>query len=405
MTDAQHAAARRPEPALRRLGQSDRDVLLVWLASRASLFVVAGAAGWLLIDTDARVLPWFDRWARWDFVHFRGIAELGYGGEPTGVPNEAFFPGLPGLLWLGGLIGLPAVVTGLAVSLIAGAVAAVALGRLGDLEGGPGVGRLAVVAWVFAPPAVFLAAPYTESLFLALAVPSWLAARRGRWAYAGLLAAGACTVRVSGVFLVVALVVEWVTVQVRARRSVLATPAADAVGELPPRRDGSDAWSVLWLLTPVVPLVAWMAYLRWLTGDWLAWLNAQAEEWNRTFTWPWDALGHTWDAAFGGAYSPVFSWMFRAEIVAVLIGIALTAALLWWRRWGEATWIGLQVAAFATSYWFFSVPRATLLWWPLWIAFAILAARRRWVLWAYLALSVPLMAIWAATFLTGRWAG
>jgi hypothetical protein len=27
------------------------------------------------------------------------------------------------------------------------------------------------------------------------------------------------------------------------------------------------------------------------------------------------------------------------------------------------------------------------------------------VLWVYLTLSVPLMAVWAAAFLTGRWAG
>jgi hypothetical protein len=148
-----------------------------------------------------------------------------------------------------------------------------------------------------------------------------------------------------------------------------------------------------------------MAYLRWLTGDWLAWLTAQAEEWNREFTWPWDALGHTSEAAFGGAYDPTFTWMFRAELLAILVGTLLVIGLLWWRRWGEATWVGLQVAAFATSYWFFSVPRATLLWWPLWIGIAVLAARRRWVLWLYLAVSVPMMAIWAAAYLTGRWAG
>lgn len=366
-------------------------MLLIWLASRASIAVVAGAVGWLFVGADGRVTPWLDRWDRWDFEHFRGIAEFGYGGQPTGVPNEAFFPGLPGLLWLGNLIGLPYALTGLIVSFVAGGVAAVALGRLGDLDRGAGVGRLAVVCWVFAPPAIFLAAPYTESLFLGFALPAWLAARHGRWVYAGLLTAAACTVRVSGVFLAVALFVQWFT----SRRSA----------------DGGDAgrsrgWSGFgWLLVPAVPLAAWMAYLHSLTGNWLAWLDAQASEWNRELTWPWDAWLHTWTAAFGGGQSPGFAWMFRAEMVALLVGLALTVALLRWRRWGEATWVGLQVAAFATSYWFFSVPRATLLWWPLWIVLATVAVRRRWVLWAYLSLSVPLMAIWAAVFLLHRWAG
>jgi hypothetical protein len=361
----------------------DRDILGIWVLSRLSIAVVATATAWLFAVNGQDVVGWFEQWVQWDFHHYRGIAEFGYGGEPTGVPNEAFFPGLPGLLWLGQQIGLPHVVTGLFVSLLAGGIAAVALGRLGELEGGPAVGRLAVLVWVCAPPAVFLAAPYTEALFLACALPAWLAARRGNWLLAGMLAALACTVRVSGIFLAVAIGVHW-----------LATRSAERT------------WSGFgWLFLPIVPLVAWMAYLKHLTGNWLAWIDAQAQEWNREFTWPWDAWANTWNAAFGGVQSPGFAWMFGAELIAVLVGVALTVLLVVWRRWGEAVWIGLQVAAFATSYWFFSVPRATLLWWPLWIVIALLAVRRRWVLWVYLAVSAPLMSVWTVVFLTGRWAG
>lgn len=198
---------------------------------------------------------------------------------------------------------------------------------------------------------------------------------------AGALAAATCTVRVSGVFLAAALVVLWLTS--RERR-----------------------WAALpWLLTPLLPLVAWMAYLRATTGNWFAWLEAQAAGWHREFTAPWTALANTWSACCGGTQTPGFAWMFRAEIVAMAVGIALTVALLVRRRWGEATWVGVQVVAFGTSFWYFSVPRATLLWWPLWIGLGVLAMRRRWGLWLYLCLSVPLMAMWAAAFLTGRWAG
>lgn len=366
-----------------RLGAGDRDVLAIWLLSRVSIWVIASATGWLFAANGGDVVGWLERWVQWDFHHFRGIAVHGYGGEPTGVPNEAFFPALPGLLWLGHQLGLSHVVVGLLVSFVAGGVAAVALGRLGELDGGREVGRLAVLAWVCGPAAIFLAAPYTEALFLACALPAWLAARRGNWLAAGILTALACGVRVSGIFLAVAIGVHWLVTR-RTERS----------------------WSGFgWLFLPVIPLIAWMAYLKQLTGNWLAWLDAQAQEWNRDFTWPWDALGHTWQAAFGDTQTPGFAWMFGAELVAMLIGVALTAVLLRWRRWGEATWVGLQVAAFATSYWFFSVPRATLLWWPLWIAIGLVAAQRRWVLWVYLAVCVPLAVVWAAAFLTSRWAG
>ncbi|PSL01339.1 mannosyltransferase PIG-V [Haloactinopolyspora alba] len=383
-----------PQRVLRRLRGVDLDALGVWLASRVSIWVIAGTTGWMFATQGQGVVPALDRWRQWDFHHYWGIALHGYGGQPTGVPNEAFFPGFPALLWLGNAVGMRHVLAGLLVSLVAGAVAAVAMGRIGALDGGRRVGRLAVLVWVTAPSAVFLAAPYTEALFLAFALPAWLAARRDHWLAAGVLTALSCTVRVSGVFLAAAIVVHWLVT----RRS---SGTGDDEAATPRWR-----WSGFgWLFLPAVPLLAWSLYLQQRSGDWLRWLHAQSEGWNREFTTPWASFDRTWEAAFGGTQSPGFAWMFRAEIVAMLVGVVVTVAMLWWRRWGEATWVGLQVVAFGTSTWYFSVPRATLLWWPLWVGIAVLAARRRWVLWAYLAVSGPLMVVWAAAFLTGRWAG
>ena len=36
------------------------------------------------------------------------------------------------------------------------------------------------------------------------------------------------------------------------------------------------------------------------------------------------------------------------------------------RRIAEAAWVGVQVLAFSLSYWFMSVNRAVILWFPLW---------------------------------------
>lgn len=393
-----------------RLRDVDRASLGVWLASRVSIWVIAGATGWMFAAQGQNVVPALDRWRQWDFHHYWGIALHGYGGEPTGVPNEAFFPGFPALLWLGDVFGLRYVLTGLLVSLVAGGVAAVALGRIGALDGGPRVGRLAVLAWVAAPPAVFLAAPYTEALFLAFAFPAWLSARRGHWLAAGVLTALACTVRVNGVFLAVAIGVHWLVTRgtggVHDQKPLEPDPSDTADGAAETRRGHGWRWAGFgWLFLPALPMLAWSVYLQQRTGDWLRWLSAQSEGWDREFTVPWEAFDRTWQAAFGGTQSPGFAWMFRAEIVAMLVGVVVTVVLLRLRRWGEATWVGLHVVALGTSTWYFSVPRATLLWWPLWVGIAVLAARRRWLLWAYLAVSVPLMSVWAAAFLTGRWAG
>ena len=89
------------------------------------------------------------------------------------------------------------------LSLAGSAVAAAALLRLG--------GPWAAVAWLFAPTAVFTVVPYTESLFCAAAFWAWERARADRWAAAAMLAAAACTLRVSGLFLVGALFILLIT--------------------------------------------------------------------------------------------------------------------------------------------------------------------------------------------------
>ena len=376
-------------PVRLRPTSADVEVLGWWLLTRVGILILAMSGPWLF-HGQGKVPSFLDSWKQWDFWHFDRIATHGYFAPGWDTPIEAFFPGLPALLRLGTYIGLPTVVAGLVLSLVAGGIAAVALARLAESEWGPGAGRYAAAMWMLAPPAIFLAAPYTEALFLGLAIPAWLAARRGHWWLAAVLAAGASTVRVSGIFLVVALAVEFLTSS--------------------KRKQWLDG---LWLLVPLVPLGGYMAYLKVNTGDWLRWYHAQSEEWYRGFTMPWQSFFHTWDAAtgrttfgnVGAALTANFEWMFRAEMVAMLVGVAITVVLLVLRRWGEATWVGVQVAAFATSYWFFSVPRAVLLWFPLWIGLGAIAARRPWVWRAYVLIAVPLFGIWAVAYLTGKWSG
>jgi Gpi18-like mannosyltransferase len=239
-----------------------------------------------------------------------------------------------------------------------------------------------VLYLVLSPYAVFLAAGYSEALFLALALSGWLCARREQWVAAGLLVAAAASVRVSGLFLACGLVVQYAVAH-RGR------PRPDAVA----------------LLAPFAVVLGYVVYLHALTGDWLRWPNAQREGWGREPTAPWTALRTTLDAAGNGAQRAEFAWSFAAEVVAVLVGVLLTAVLLRRRRWGEATYVGLSVAALATSTTYLSVGRATLLWWPLFLLLAAAGERRAWLHAAYLWLSAPLMALLVLTFTSGRWVG
>jgi Mannosyltransferase (PIG-V) len=368
-----------------------REVLGWLFVSRVAIFVLSLSAP-LLFNTGNSYPNVWHAWLQWDVWHFKAIAEYGYNdGEPSGAPLAAFFPGLPILMRAVGWTGLGPVGGGILISLIASGVAGVYLARLAQhefpelgAERPGGLGPKAVLIWFAAPVGVFLAAPYTEALFCALAFPGWLAARQGRWARAAVFVALASTVRVSGIFLAFALVVEFLTSK---KRNWLSIP---------------------WLALPAVPVLGFMAYLKQIHGSWFAWQQAQQKGWNREFTWPWTSLVHTVQAASSRHFAADrtdWTWMFRAELVALLAGLALIVWLLWRRSWGEAAWVGSTVAAFATSYWIYSLTRATLLWWPLWIGLAVLAERKPWLGRLYLAVAIPLAAIWAAAFFTGRWSG
>jgi hypothetical protein len=374
-------------------------VLVLWIGSRLGIVVLTiVGAGILIEDTK----PFLERWSNWDAHLLAIIAEHGYGGVPGSEPDEglpAFFPGMPAMLRLVHLIVPDWTASGLLISLIAGGVAMVALARLGDFEGPAGTGRRAVLLMLLCPTAVFLFAGYSEALFLAFAIPAWLAARRGDWMAAGLLGAGAACVRVTGLFLAVALIVEYFTGPWR-------------TAERDRDRDRYRT-SLGWLVAPFVPPALYSAYQYARTGDWLAWNHAQEAGWGRSIVWPWESLTTTWDSATNDGQ---FVWAFRLEIAGALVGVLLVGWLLVMRRWGELVYVGLQVGALLCSAFYLSIPRSALLWWPLWLALARAAvprhgeqgwrARLRPNLVAVYGLVIgPLMVVNVLIFMKGGWAG
>jgi hypothetical protein len=368
-----------------------RIVIQAWLASRGLIVAVA----LVLAVVQHRTLT--DMVSNWDVQHFARLAVGGYSAEVNGT-LMAFFPGWPLILSLFGQLGVPVVISGVVLSTACSAVAAAALYRLG--------GPWAAVAWLFAPTAVFTMVPYTESMFCAAAFWAWERARSDRWLAAVVLTAIACTVRVSGLFLIGALLVMVFTstnpTGVKLRRTAL-------------------------MLIPASVIMAFATYLFALTGSWTAWYHAQATGWVRELTWPWQSFLNTIPAIVPGAYAnhPWWAAVFRGEIISMAAGVGVTVwcivVSLRARKspmgpdrpmWGEASWVGVQVLAFSMSYWFFSVNRATLLWFPLWIMlgrwvggpFRISAPAHRLLVGVAFTVEIVLMVWWSWLFFTGHWA-
>jgi len=393
--------------------------------SRVAVFAFAWNVAWVTQPAAKHGPRGFGGlWSRWDWVRYADIAAHGYSLRARHGASIAFFPGYPVVLAAVHVVLRSWVYTGLTVSFVAGAVAAVALARIVALEAeaafgapaavdGPGTETRASVSagtgrppadsgyelargrvraavrdglsfWVFAPAAFFLAAGYTEALFLALVLPAWLAARRGRWWAAGLLLAGASAVRVNGLFAFAAVAVLFLQTRPRGRAWLRGAP----------------------LLVALAPVVAFVAYLHSLTGSWLAWQHAEAQGWNRHFTQPLRAFVNTWRYAFGGRVLPADNaWEYQLELLAMAVGAALLAWLLVRRRWAESVYVGLSVGSLAASHVYLSVPREMLLWWPLWAALGVWTVRRPWIRTVYLTVCAPLMFTVSYLFLMGLWAG
>ena len=161
------------------------------------------------------------------------------------------------------------------VSLAAFVAALALLYRLTELELGRRLARPTLLLLAVFPAAVYFGAPYSESLFLLLAVGAFYAARTGHWAWAGACAGLASATRSAGLLLVLPLVVIWWGA--RPRR------AADAA----------------WLLLAPLGIVAYAAWLGIVEGDAFRFLDVQ-EAWSRHLVVP---LAGAWDglvAAFDG---------------------------------------------------------------------------------------------------------
>ncbi|GGV28343.1 hypothetical protein GCM10010277_10410 [Streptomyces longisporoflavus] len=395
-TDNKPLPLTRPSPrsgrAALRLSPADREVLWLYLLTRLALWITAYCARWLFPQNpdahapDSVLAPF----QHWDWAHYMHIARDGYfpgGAGPalSGWDNrEAFFPGFPLLLRTVHLVVPHWTAAGLLISLAAGAVAVLALARIARLHlRHPSAGRRAALFLLLSPCAVFLAVGYTEALFLALALPAWLAAQRRHWPLAATLTALAATVRVTGLFLAAAIALHFLlTARTHRRRRALP-----------------------WLALPALPAALYSWYLHAHTGDWMAWQHAQERGWHRTFHAPWEAWSRTWEAAFSHTQALGYAGMFQAELLAMTAGLLLLALLLYRRRWPEALYLALNLWALGTSYWYMSIPRATLVWWPLWIALTAWSLRRPRLTTICLCLGAPLTTVVTLTFLTGRWAG
>jgi hypothetical protein len=374
------------QPGFLGLDADDRAALGMWAAAHLALLVLAWAAAWAFRTTVAHA-PLTGGFEHWDAILLRNIAQYGYFGPHSTANNIAFFPGYPVTLAAAHLILRNWVLSELAVSGVAGCFAVVSLARLAN-------GRRAVLYLLTAPAAIFLMVGYSEALFLALAIPAWHAATKGRWWRAALLAGLSGLVRPDALFLIPALVVL-----------ALVQPAGASASQEPAPAGRSRLGCAAATCCAFAGPAAYEIYLKVSTGSWLAWSRAMQKGWDLHLSNPEQALKTTWWAAFKHAFGASTAFEFQLELGAMAVIVLAAVAFACSRRWPEAVYCGLAAIAMGTSTWYQGCPRTLLVLFPIFVALARLGSRRPWVTYAYLGISAPLAVVLGMMFLSGQWAG
>ena len=326
---------------------------------------------------------WLEIWNRWDAPHYLDIARDGYVSEGVQSRWIVFYPLYPWLVRLSAYVLRDELVAAFFVSTVASVVAGLLLWRLAGRDETDAAARASVFFLFVFPTSYFLHIGYTESLFLALTLGSFLAARDRRWWLAGVLGALASLSRVNGLMLVPALAVE---------------------AFLQYREEGRRwRWEWTWVLFAGAGFGVYLLINASVFGDPFAFLKAQDAFWYKSLTWPWVGLGETWKAIWGRAPSEaqMVGWQ---EFLFVLLGLACTI-WCWLRlRASYAVWMTANWLLWTSTKFVLSVPRYTLILFPIYILFARKAAESRAWGGVIAAWSLLLLALFAGRFAQGMWA-
>jgi Gpi18-like mannosyltransferase len=340
-----------------------------------------GIQAFLVLRNEPLATPhaWLEIWNRWDAPHYRDLIDHGYAATGEERFWIVFFPLFP---WIARIVNVAfrdPLASAFFVSTLASIATAVLLWQLARLDDDDGTARDAVWFLLIFPTAYFLHIGYTESLFLALVLASFLAARRGQWAAAGIAGAFASLARVNGLLLVPALAVEAFVDYRRTRRF-------------------RAAW--LWIALAALGFAGYLVLNRHVTGHWLTFQRYQREHWNRSPAMPWVSVGDAWagiwvrqpaDAIMVGWQE----WLFTMLAIAATIWTAIRS------RASYAVWSALNILLWTSTGFLLSAPRYALTIFPMFFWFARSRGVTRAALTAW---SLLFLGLFVTLFVQEKWA-
>lgn len=321
-------------------------------------------------------------WNHWDAQHYLHIARTGYAASGEDGFLITFFPLYPALIALFQFIFRDYLWSAFIVSAIASVALGLLFRELVRLDYAEKIAQMSVLFLFIFPTAYFLHIPYTESLFLALTVGCFLAARKRIWVVAGILGALACLTRINGLVLIPALAFEvWEEYR------------------------ETEKLNGKWLALLLIP-AGFSAYLflnYYITGNPTMFMIYQREHFNRYLRFP---VYGIWETAKSISVRKPSEAMMSGFQEILFVAIGFFGIIAGWRslRNSYRVWMLLNWLLFVSTAYVFCVPRFTLILFPLFILMAVAAVRNWWTNVFLTVWSILYLALFSTQFVRGWWA-
>ena len=384
-----------------RLDSNERLIIGLTLAIKVAVLVLGVVAWQLVHGSVAPRFPALGLWDRWDAPHYTDLIVYGYRAFDAGNLTDPYgyrqvYPGdldlyivfYPLFPWLGSVVDALIHAPVLSAFLVAG-VASLFVGpllyRLVRQDEDPDVALRSAWFLLIFPTAYFLHIGYTEALFMALVIGSFLAARTDRWWLAGLIGGLAALTRINGLVLLLALPVEAATQY-----------------SMQPRGERRFRWRWLAIGLVGVGFAIYLAVNYVIYGTPFQFMHVQESHWFKYLAPPWDAINSALSRFGGTEPDDVLMYGFM-ELLFVAIGAVGTIIAAFRFRPSWFAWMAGNLALFVSTSFLLSTPRYVLTLFPLFVALA-LPSRRTWVLVALSIISIAGFIYFASRFATGSWA-
>ncbi|MGC8832347.1 MAG: hypothetical protein ACP5PQ_07190, partial [Thermoproteota archaeon] len=296
------------------------------------------------------------QFCHWDSPHYIDIAKNWYVNVGERRFFIVFFPLYPLLIRLTTFDWQYVNLSALVVSNVSSIIAAIYLLKLAKLDFEDDVAKRAVLYLSIFPTAYFLCAIYTEALFLALVVACVYYARLENWHLAGFLGMLSSLTRITGLVLLPALIVEYLSQQKWKSRKM--------------------SIKILWPFLTLAGFLIYLAINYQVTGSFFTFIEIEKTHWHQTFNpllglkgaWKWTVNATFPDNLTIGAAQLAFAALgFLGIVLGFLLHLRPSYNMYTFFAWAMSVSTG----------WWISIPRYMLVLFPLFIILGILGRRRK----------------------------